>query len=119
MGLFRKSRKASHSLATRNFQTQSSSPGIRHRASWAQNGVTFVLYKKGPSWSFDSEANSNDHMMAQAALGQLEEAYHMNVSFPGVEERLLSVWRVFTPEMGSDARLAFNWRPPLPNNYLS
>lgn len=91
------------------------SSGIRHHASWPQNGVTFFIKPDGVGWNYDAQPVLMDDSMCEAALAQLEEAYHMNISFPDSEERVMSFWReVSDGELSDSARLGFDWKPPLP-----
>lgn len=125
MGLFNRTRptnqRDTYSLVSRaglNFRP--TSKDRKHHASWSSNGVTFYVNSSGVAWRHDKEPNTNidDDGMTNAALAQLEEAYRFPISFPGVEENILSVWRVAAEisnqEVPKGARLSFNWSPPLP-----
>ena len=88
---------------------------IRHHASWTSNGATFFIKPDGVSFSYDAEPDFMDEPMCESALAQLEEAYHMNISFPDAEEPILSFWRENSEdEMPNNARLYFDWKPALP-----
>lgn len=102
MGLFGKS-------------TSNTRPTISHKAIWPQNSVTFYIQKTGITFTPSQPFQMMDDMMCDAALSQLQRAYHLNISFPNAEEQVFSFWSSVSPEMNRNAKIDFNWRPPLPS----
>ena len=56
-----------------------------------------------------------DDMNTNAALAQLERAYHMNITFPEAEETIMSMWRDADSNISASMKPDFGWTPPLPN----
>ena len=70
---------------------------------------------EGISWSHDNESLTMfDGILVEAALAQLERAYHLNVSFPRSEEMHMDFLRGLDPSIPADAKPYFDWKPPLP-----
>jgi hypothetical protein len=113
MGIFSK-RTSSQS---RNQGSNSRQSTIQHLADWGQNAAMFYINPDGVSWSYKKEMNFMfDETATNAALAQLQRAYHMSVSYPDAEEQMLAPWRTVSDEMPEGALPDFNWQPPLPGN---
>jgi hypothetical protein len=95
--------------------TSNSVPVITHKATWPQNSVTFYIQKTGITFTPSQPFQMMDDMMCDAALSQLQRAYHLNISFPDAEEQVISFWSSVSPEFPDNAKLDFSWRPPLPS----
>jgi hypothetical protein len=87
--------------------------------------ATFFINSDGVSWNQSSrDFSSIDDLYLEAALTQLERAYHLSISFPNAESRIMDWMRSTqdilrkvnpdTPDIPEDAIPAFNWNPPLP-----
>ena len=113
MGLF--SKRASSQA--KNLSSNSRPATKQHLADWGHNAAMFYLNPDGVSWSYKNEFNFMfDETATNAALAQLERAYHMNVSYPDAEEQMLAPWRVVSEEISEGAVPFFDWQPPLPGN---
>ena len=113
MGLFSK-RTSSQS---RNQGSNSRQSTIQHLADWGHNGAMFFVNADGVSWSYKKECRHNDETLTQAAKAQLERAYHMNVTYPDAEERVIAYWRAVSDEQIPAGTVPhFDWQPPLPGN---
>ena len=112
MGIF--SRKKPVLKSEQSRRVQSNSPS--HHAAWGTNGVTFFVRPEGVSFSYDREYNwMMDDMNTNAALAQLERAYHLNITFPEAEETIMSMWRDAGANISASMKPDFRWTPPLPN----
>ena len=100
-------------------------PTISHTASWSGIWVTFYINSDGVSWNQSNrDFGSLDNLYLEAALSQLEGAYHLSTSFPNAESRIMDWMRETqrilkqvnpdTPDIPEDATPAFTWNPPLP-----
>ncbi len=89
---------------------------IRHKATWPQNSVMFLIKKSGTiSFSTKSPLQFGDDSMLEAALAQLECAYHLRVSYPNAEDEVMSFWSSFSSEIQAGSKIYFDWSPPLPS----
>ena len=105
MGMFRKK------------PTTHQKPTIIHTARWNGNAATFFINSDGVSWSYDTAPNPLiDDTNTEAALAQLQRAYHLAVTYPDAEERIMSLWRALGAEVSDSMRPYFNWKPPLPGD---
>jgi hypothetical protein len=113
MGLFKRSKtESSHRVAS-----QGRSATITHHAKWISNGATFYINPDGVTWSYDQSFYLiNDKRDTEAALSQLERAYHLNVTFPDAEESIMSFLRQVNPEIPDSAVPYYDWTPPLPGS---
>lgn len=118
MGLF-----GGGSRARKSFGAQR--PTISHTAKWNSAWATFFINSDGVSWNQSHrDFNSIDNLFLEAALAQLERAYHLNISFPQAETRIMDWLRGVqeivkkqspeAPDIPDDAVPAFDWSPPLP-----
>lgn len=100
-------------------------PTISHTAKWNSAWATFFINSDGVSWNQSHrDFNSLDDLFLYAALAQLERAYHLNISFPDAETRIMDWLRGVqeiakkqnpaTPDIPNDAVPAFEWSPLLP-----
>jgi len=87
--------------------------------------VVFFVNSEGVSFNkSQSDSYFLDDLYVKAALTQLEQAYHLSVSFPDAEPRIMDLMRSKhqlamklnpdIPDIPDDARPAFKWSPPLP-----
>jgi len=108
----------------RNFSgTQRST--ITHKATWGSAWAVFFINSEGVTWSQSRrDFNAIDSLFLEAAMAQLEQAYHLSVSYPEAENRIMD-WMTGiqeivkkqnsdTPNSPDDAVPAFDWDPPLP-----
>lgn len=126
MGLFNRKKptnqRDNYSLVNRaGDHARPSTKDVTHHASWSSNGVTCFVNSSGVSWTYDKKLDTimNDDGMTDAAIAQLEEAYHLPISHPRAEENIMSLWRavaeIANQEFPKDARaINFHWSPPLP-----
>lgn len=111
MGLFNRNRKFQ---AQSRYTPVANSSTIRHHADWGANGATFFVNPDGISWSYDKEHTIWDDSGLEAALAQLERAYHLNVSYPDAEDSYMAMPRMLDKTIPADAKPFFDWKPPLP-----
>jgi hypothetical protein len=87
---------------------------IVHTATWPQNSVRISITKSGLSFSPSRPFQMMDETMCEAAIAQLERAYHLAVSYPDAEKAVLSFWSSVSSDVDDDAKIDFNWQPALP-----
>jgi hypothetical protein len=87
---------------------------IVHTATWPQNSVRISITKSGLSYSPGRPFQMMDETMCEAAIAQIERAYHLAVSYPDAEKTVLSFWSSVSSDIGADAKIDFNWQPGLP-----
>ena len=112
MGFFSKNR----SYGARPSVSRTRSSTFTHHAKWGANGATFFVNPEGVSWSYDSAPSFMDDPEVEAALSQLERAYHLHVSFPDAEESIMSMLRSMSPNITEGMVPHYSWRPPLPGS---
>ena len=113
MGIFKKQKPINRNSDSRSVQPNA----IVHHATLPANGVTFFINPEGVSWNYDKEYNwMFDGQDTDAALAQLERAYHLNVSFPDAEENVMSIYRIANPNLSETTVPYYDWKPPLPNS---
>ena len=107
----------SHSMGIFSKSTNSSGKNseIVHTATWPQNSVKITMTKSGLSISSNKPFQMMDETMCEAAIAQLERAYHRDISYPNAEEQVMAFWSSVSPDVSSGSKIDFNWRPPLPS----
>lgn len=113
MGLFNRQR-GQRAQAPRNTST------IIHRANWHGNSATFYINPEGVTWSYANPPRTFiDDDNVEAALAQLQRAYHLAVYFPDTEKRILDFYRAAGSDIPDSVVLDFKWQPPLPGSHSS
>jgi hypothetical protein len=118
MGLFSGGSRARKSIRTQR-------PTISHTAKWNTGWATFFINSDGVSWNQSHrDFGGLDQNFLEAAMAQLERAYHLNVSYPQAEKIIMDwmrgvqkIWKEHNPEhvdIPDGSVPWFDWSPPLP-----
>jgi hypothetical protein len=100
-------------------------PTITHKATWGSAWAVFFINSEGVSWNQSRrDFNAIDSLFLEAAMAQLQQAYHLSISYPEAENRIMDWMRGTqeilkeqnpdTPDIPDDAVPAFEWSPLLP-----